>query len=127
MAFGFVTTLRTAQAAEIATAIGSSGLLRVYSGTRPATGGTETTLLAELPLSATSGTATSGVFTFNAITSATAVANGTPTWARFCTSAGAGVIDMSAGVGSGDMNFDNAIVSGGTVSASSATITRGNA
>ena len=129
MTFGFVAALRNAQAAEIGPAIGTSGKLKIFSGTRPATGGAETTLLCECALSATSGTQTggTGVFTFNAISNGTAVANGTPTWARLTTSADAAVIDMSAGVGTGDLNINAAIVDGGTVSVTSGTITRSNA
>ena len=46
---GLSTTLRNAMLDAITTAIGTSGKVRIYSGTRPATGGTATTLLAELP------------------------------------------------------------------------------
>lgn len=127
MALGYVTTLRNARLDEITTAIGSSGLLRVYSGTQPATGGTETTQLCELPLSATAAPAASGgVLTFSTITDDTnADASGTPTWARLCTSGGAAVVDMTAGVGSGDLNFNAAIVAAGTVSVTSFVITDG--
>lgn len=126
---GYITTLRNAQLDEITTAVGSNGLLRVFSGTRPATGGAETTLLASLACSATFAPAASGgVLTINAIADDTnADASGTPTWARFATSGSAAVVDMSAGVGSGEFNIDQAIVAGGTVSVSSATITAGNA
>ena len=95
MTFGFVAALRNAQAAEIGPAIGASGKLKIFSGTRPATGGAETTLLCECALSATSGTQTggTGVFTFNAISNGTAVASGTPTWARLTKSDDAAVID----------------------------------
>jgi hypothetical protein len=127
MALGYVTTLRNARLDEITAAIGSSGLLRVYSGTQPATGGTATTLLAELALSATSAPAASGgVLTFSAITDdSSADASGTPTWARLCTSGGTAVVDMTAGVGSGDLNFNAAIVAAGTVSVTSFVITDG--
>lgn len=126
MALGYVTTLRNTRLAAITTAIGTSGLLRVFSGTKPAVGGAETTLLASLALSATFAPAPSGgVLTANAITSATAAASGTPTWARLATSASAAVVDMTAAVGSGDLNFNAAIVSGGTVACSSLTITDG--
>lgn len=127
MALGYVTTLRNSRLAAITSAIGSNGLLRVYSGTKPAVGGTETTILAELALSATAAPAASGgVLTFNAVSNdASANASGTPTWARLCTSAGAAVVDMTAGVGSGDLSFDQAIVSTGIVSVSSIVITDG--
>ena len=127
MALAYVTTLRNTRLDAITTAIGASGLLRVYSGTQPATGGTETTLLCELALSATSAPAAAGgVLTFSAISDdASADASGTPTWARLCTSAGAAVVDMTAGVGSGDLNFNAAIVIAGTVSVTSLVITDG--
>ena len=127
MSFAFSTELRNAQASQLSTVIGSGGKVRIYSGTRPASGGAATTLLAENNLSATAGTATGGVFTFNAISDSTAVASGTPTWARIVKSTGTFVVDMDAGIGSGDLQIDEAIVAGGTVSVSSATITRGNA
>lgn len=129
MALGYIATLRNNRLDEITTAVGASGLLRIYSGTRPATGGTETTQLAELACSATfAPAATGGVLTINAIASDTnADASGTPTWARFTTSAGAAVVDMSAAVGSGDLNLDATIVATGTVAVSSAVITDGTA
>jgi hypothetical protein len=126
MALGYVTTLRNSRLNAITTAVGTSGKLRVYSGTKPAVGGAETTTLATLTCSATfAPAAAAGVLTANAITSATAVASGTPTWARLMTSADAAVIDMTAAVGSGDLNFNAAIVSGGTVACSSFVITDG--
>lgn len=127
MALGYVATLRNNRLDEITAAIGSSGLLRVFSGTRPATGGSETTLLAELALSATAAPgASGGVLTFSSISNdSSADATGTPTWARLCTSAGAAVVDMSAAVGSGDLNFDAGIVAGGVVACSSLVITDG--
>lgn len=129
MALGYVTTLRNARLDEITAAIGTSGLLRIYSGTKPAVGGSETTLLAQLALSSTAApSASGGVLTFNAISNdSSADASGTPTWARLCTSAGAAVVDMTAGVGSGDLNLNAAIVAGGVVSVTSATITDGTA
>lgn len=53
MSVGYSTTLRNARLDAITTAIGASGLLRIYDGTRPASGGAATTLLAELALSVT--------------------------------------------------------------------------
>jgi hypothetical protein len=127
MALGYVTTLRNARLDEIEAAIGASGLLRVYSGTQPATGGTATTLLCELALSATAApAAAAGVLTFSSISDdASADASGTPTWARLMTSGAAAVVDMTAGVGSGDLNFNAAIVIAGTVSVTSLVITDG--
>lgn len=126
MALGYVTTLRNSRLAQITAAIGASGLLRIFSGAKPAVGGAETTLLASLALSATFAPAPAGgVVTASAITSATAGASGTPAWGRLATSASAAVVDMTAGVGSGDLNFNAAIVAGGTVACSALTITDG--
>jgi len=134
MALAYSTTLRNAQLDAITTAIGSSGLLRIYDGTRPSTGGTATTLLAELALSTTAaGSAASGVLTFSAITSDTSAnATGTATWFRLLKSDGTTIcFDGSVSTvaaGTGDMRLDDtSIVLGGTVAISSATITEGNA
>ena len=129
MALGYVTTLRNIRLDAIDTAIGTSGFLRIYSGARPATGGAETTMLAECPLSATAaGAAASGALTFNAITNDTALATGTASWARLCTSAGVACVDMSVGTSGADLNFDSvSFVTGGTVAVSSLVITDGTA
>ncbi len=100
MALGYSTTLRNARQDTITSTIGASGLLRIYDGTRPATGGTATTLLAQLTCNATFAPgASSGVLTLNSITTApSAAASGTATWFRFATSGGTAHIDGSAGV-----------------------------
>jgi hypothetical protein len=106
MALGFVTSLRTSRANAIVTAIGTSGKLRFYAGTRPATGGAETTILATCPLSATAGSVSNGVLTFNAITNDSSIdATGTVSWFRIMTSADAAVIDgsVTATGGGGDI------------------------
>jgi hypothetical protein len=132
MALSYIPSLRNARLDCISsgtTGVGGSGRFRVYSGTKPATGAAigAATLLAEMTLNATfAPAATGGVLTLNAITSGTAVASGTPTWARFWKSDGTtAVVDMTSGVGSGDLNFNAAIVTGGTVACSSAVITDG--
>ena len=129
MALGFSTTLRNARADAITTAAGASALLKIYDGTRPATGGTVTTLLATLTCNATFAPgAASGVLTLNSIASGTAVATSTATWARLTTSGGTFVMDMSVGTSGADCNLNTtSIVSGGTVSVTSAVFTEGNA
>lgn len=130
MALGYSTALRNAQLDEITTAIGSNGLLRIYDGSRPATGGTATTLLAELALSATAaGSASSGVLTFSSITNdSSANATGTATWFRITTSGGTHVIDGNVGTSGSDLNFNTtSFVSGAVISVTSLTITAGNA
>ncbi len=130
MTLGLSTALRNAMLDEITTAIGSNGLLRIYDGTRPATGGTATTLLAELALSATAAAAASGgVLTLNSITAdSSANATGTATWHRITTSGGTTVIDGSVGTSGADLNLNTtSIVAGANVAVSSYTITDGNA
>lgn len=131
MAVGMVTTLRNARLDAITTFVGASGKLRIYSGTRPATGGTATTLLAELTLNATfAPAAASGVLTLNAITGDTSAdATGTATWARIFKSDGTTIaLDCSVGTAGTDIVLNTvSLVSGAAVNVTSATITEGNA
>lgn len=131
MTVGMVTALRNARLDAITTFIGASGKLRIYSGTRPATGGAITTLLAELTCNATFAPAASGgVLTLNAITSdSSADATGTATWGRFFKSDGTTIVmDCSVGTSGTDVILNTAaIVSGAVVACTSATITEGNA
>lgn len=109
---------------------GAAGFLRVYDGTRPATGGTATTLLAELTFSYPSApNASGGVLTFSAITAdASANASGTATWCRLVTSAGAFVEDGSVGTSGADFILNTTTITAGVqVSCSSGTHTEGNA
>ena len=131
MTVRLTTTIRNTGLAAITTEIGTSGLLRIYDGTQPASVATalsSNTLLAELPLSATAAAAPSGgVWTASTITDeASAIATGTQTFASLTTSGGTRIVDMSCGNGSGDLNLSGTITSGGTVSVSSLTITDGN-
>jgi hypothetical protein len=130
MALGYVAALRNAQLDAITTQVGASGLLRIYSGTRPATGGTETTVLAELTCNATFAPAASGgVLTLNAITAdSSANATGTATWFRILTSGAVAKIDGDVGTSGSDLNLNStSITAGGTVSITSFVITAGNA
>ena len=127
MALAYSTTVRNAMLDSITTAIGTSGFLRIYDGTRPASGGTATTLLAQLPLSATAAASSSGVLTFNTITTANAGASSTATWFRVTTSAGTFVIDGNVGTSGSDLNFTTTtIVNTQPVSVTSFAITEGN-
>lgn len=123
------TTTRNAMVDAITTAISTSGLVKIYSGTQPAGPGTAVTtqtLLAQLALSATSAPASSnGLLTFNTITSdSSADASGTATWFRITTSGGTGVLDGTVGTTGCDLNLNTtAIVAGGTVAVTSLTVT----
>ena len=131
MALGYIEALRNNQLDEITTQAGGSALLRIYDGSRPATGGTATTLLAELTCNATfAAAASSGVLTLNAITQDSSInATGTATWFRIVQSNGTThVMDGDVGTSGSDLNFNSvSFVAGGTCSVSSFTITAGNA
>lgn len=131
MALGLDSTLRNNRLDQITTRAGASALLRIYDGTRPATGGTATTLLAELTCNATFAPAASGgTLTLNAITQdSSANATGTATWFRIVQSNGTTfVLDGSVGTSGQDLNLNTtSIVTGAAVAISSAVITEGNA
>lgn len=127
MAVTYAEDLVNARLDAITTRAGSAALLRIYSGTRPATGGAPTTLLAELTCgSPFAPSASGGVLTANAISDdISANASGTATWWRLVQSNGTTHV-MDGNVGD-SMTISNAnIVEGGTVSVSSFVITGGN-
>lgn len=132
MALGFVATLRNNMLDEITALVdagASNGFLRIYDGTRPATGGTVTTLLAELDMSDPSfAAAAAGVLTANSITDeASAPATGTATWFRLTDDGGTAVIDGDTGTASSDLNLNTVnIVAGLSVAVTSMVITAGN-
>lgn len=132
MSLGMATALRNARLDAITTFAGNGALLRIYDGTQPATGGTATTLLAELtcgsPLAAA---ASSGVLTFGSVTQdASANATGTATWFRIVKSDGTThVLDgtVTATGGGGDLEMvSTSITSGQPVQLTSYTITEAN-
>lgn len=131
MTLGVNVTTRNAWLDSITTRAGGSALLRIYDGSRPSTGGTATTLLAELTCNATFAPgASSGVLTLNAITSdSSANATGTGTWFRIVQSDGSThVLDGSVGTSGADLNLNTtSIVSGAAVAITSFTITAPNA
>lgn len=133
MTLGLATLLRNARANQITTwldAGSGAGLMRVYDGTRPATGGSATTLLAELTLTDPSASAAaSGVLTLSAITAdPSANASGTATWCRFVDSSGGFVIDGSVGTSAADYILNTTTITAGVqVSCTSAVLTEGGA
>lgn len=130
MTLGYAVGLRNAQLDAITTFAGSLAKLRIYSGTRPATGGTATTQLAELTCNSTFAPASSGgVLTLNAITAdSSADATGTATWFRIVKSDGTThVMDGDVGTSGSDLNMNStSFTAGGTVSDTSFVITCGN-
>ena len=123
-------TLRDAMMDAITTHAGNAALLRIYDGSRPATGGAATTLLAEL----TCGTpfaaaAVNGVLTLGSITQdASANATGTASWFRVVKADGTThVLDGNVGTSGSDLNLTTvSIVITQPVSVTSFVITEGN-
>lgn len=126
MALGFSPELRTARATAINTVAGSSAVIRFYSGTRPANGGSATTLLVSLTGTGVFGAASAGVLTLTGFTSATAVSAGTATWFRIFKADGTTYV-MDGSVGADIVMTDTILSSGELVAVSTMTITEGNA
>lgn len=131
MALALSTTVRNSMLDAITTAIGASGKLRIYDGSRPASGGSATTLLAELTVANPAGGAASGgVLTFTVpMTDSSANATGTATWARIVDGSSNFVadFDVSNTAGSGELKLvTTSIVATQPVEVSSFTITAGN-
>ncbi len=130
MTLRYATNLRNAKVDAITTFAGNAALCRIYDGTQPATGGTATTLLAEL----TCGTpfaagAAAGVLTLSAITQdSSANATGTATWFRIVKSDGTThVLDGTVSTSGADLNLVTvSIVATQPVQITSFTITDGN-
>jgi hypothetical protein len=132
-ALAYSTTVRHNRLHQVRDAIdggAGAGLLRIYDGSRPATCGTATTLLAELTFSdPCAGTASAGVLTMSAITAdASANATGTATWFRCVDSTGTCCVDGNVGTSGSDLNLNSTSINSGVqVSVTSFTITAGNA
>lgn len=133
MSLAYLAALRSNMLDEITALIDAGagpGLLNIYNGARPATGGAPTTLLAQLTLSDPAAPAASGgVLTLSAITDdSSADASGTATWFRITDSVGNFVFDGDVGTSGSDLNLDSvSITAGQTISITSFTITEGNA
>lgn len=128
MTVGYNTTLRNAQLAAITTAIGNGGILTIYNGTQPATGGAATTALATFTCGSPFAPAPSAAVLSPTLPGATTgITGGTATWFRLTTSGGAQQIDGTVGTSGADLNLNTtSIVSGVAVSVTAWTITRGN-
>jgi hypothetical protein len=124
MANFYNATIRNANMTSIVTEAGANAQIKLYNGTRPASGGavSSQTLIAELVAGATLGAVSGGVLTMNAISSdSSANATGTPTWVRVLKSDGATL------VGDFDLTGFPACSATFAVGITSWTITAGNA
>jgi hypothetical protein len=132
-ALAFSSTIRNNRINTVRDAIdggAGAGLLRIYDGSRPATGGSATTLLAELTFSDPCAPgASSGAATYNSITQdSSANATGTATWFRAVDSTGTFCVDGNVGTSGSDLNLNTtSITSGVAVSVTSFALTDGNA
>ncbi|MFT7722227.1 MAG: hypothetical protein QM788_05290 [Roseateles sp.] len=101
--------------------------LRLYNGTRPATGGAPTTLLAEIVLDKPAGTVAGGALTLASSDLSLCQATGTATWARIVNGAGAVVADgdvSTVAAGTGQVQLDEVnLLAGGRVQLVSAVLT----
>lgn len=132
MTLSYLTAIRNTRLNAITTAVGASGLFRLYNGTPPVDANTAlsgNTLLSTMTLNATYAPAASaGVLTLNAITSdSSAAATGTASFFRHLTSGAAAQLQGTVGTSGSDLNLNTtSIVTGAQVSCSSFVITAGN-
>jgi hypothetical protein len=130
MATGYNVLLRNAQMDAITTFAGAGAKLRIYNGTRPATGGTATTLLAEFTLgSPFAPAAATAILSPTLPSDTTGATDGTATWFRVVKADGTThVLDGSAGTSATDMILNTvSITTGVAVAVTAWTVTRGNA
>ena len=130
MTLQYKDTLRNNRLDEITALAGASAWLQIWDGAIPATPATAPggTLLASCAMAnPIAPAASSGVLTMSTIADdSNSNASGTPTFARIATSetgTTSGVASMSAGVASGDLSFDAAVVVAGTVTVTALAIT----
>jgi hypothetical protein len=124
-------TTRTNREARISTDIGATGYLFAYTSSAPAkTAAATGTKLISMPTANPFGTASGGVLTASAISNQNGLATGTPGYFRICSSSledGSNVIVQgTAAIGSGEMNFSAQVSLGGQVSVTSIALTDGN-
>lgn len=134
LALSYSTTIRTNRITQVLNAIdggAGAGLWRIYDGSRPATCGTATTLLAEITLQDPSGTVGSQQLTFDntpGMTDSSANATGTASWFRIVDSTATCCVDGNVGTSGSDLNLNSTSINSGVeVTITSAVITEGNA
>lgn len=130
MTTGYNVLLRNAQLDAITSFVGAAGKLAVYSGTRPATGGSvgAAVKLAEFTTgSPFAPAAASGVLHPNLPAPTVGLAAGTATWFRLIKADATFAIDGSVGTSAADLILNTTTISVDVdVTAEDWTITRGN-
>lgn len=131
------TSTRNGALSQIVTDAGTGAYLYFYTGSAPAKSSNNFvaptgTLLSKHALANPIGTVATGVLTFSTIPTAVATNGGTPGYYRICSSStdtdgSTCIVQGTAGVGSGEVNFTSAVVQNGNVTVSSFTISEGNA
>lgn len=135
MTQGYSLALRKAKGDANTSAVGNAGIIKLYDGTRPATGGAVTTELAAGTLGTPFAPAATGTLggtvslTPTVPSGFTGSAAGTATWYRITTSGGTFVEDGTVGMAGSGANMilaTTTISIGLTISISSWTIGIGN-
>src|SRR5574337_2051313 len=127
MAFQFGAALRTNRVSQIQSTVGSSGVLKIFSGAEPANcaAADPSGLLATITLPATFLTSSGGVTTLAGTWSASASATGTA--ATFRIYDGSSVCHVQGNCTTDLVLNNTSITSGQTVSVTSFAVTNGNA
>lgn len=107
----------------------NGGSILFYNGAKPASlGAPAGTLLGTLTLANPAGTVSAGVFTLGSFTQNNSLhVNGTPTFVRYLGPGGLVEADIDIGAGAGNVQFSGTIVNGQNITATSVTLTAGNA
>ena len=127
MAFQYGTTLRNNQVSQIQATVGSSGLLKIFSGAEPANpaAADPSGLLATITLPATFLTSSGGATTIAGTWSTTASATGTA--ATFRIYDGSAVCHVQGNCTTDLVLNNTSIASGQTVTVTAFSVTAGNA
>lgn len=136
----YTATHRSTAMTDLVTALGATANLMILTGAQPANVATVDggTVLVVMPLSATPGTVSAGVLTFNAITATAASATGTAAHWLLCTTSNTAncvavtsatrVMQGSVGTSGADLNFaSTSFVTSVTISITSWTLTANGA
>jgi len=119
MAVVYRTSLKNTRMSAVVTDLGAAGKLVIGTSGMA-------TILATLNLSATAGTVSAGVLTFNAITSATAGNSGTAAEAKLTDGTSDIVTGLTVGTSGANINLSSVgITSGDTVAVSAGSLTHG--